>query len=73
VCVEGPTSRQEKSKRGTVSETIACIEELQARVKPKIAGAFKYHSKAKNEHGKEVAMEINKDDLSHAENLLLKA
>ena len=73
MCVEGPTSRQEKSKEESVSETIACIEELQARIKPKIAGAFKYHSKGKNEHGKEVAMKTNKDDLSDAENLLPKA
>jgi hypothetical protein len=34
-------------KEESVFETIACIEELQARIKPKIAGAFKYHSKAK--------------------------
>ena len=39
----GKRSPQEES----VSETVAWIEELQARIKPKIAGAFKYHSKAK--------------------------
>jgi hypothetical protein len=33
-------------KEESVSETIGCIEELQARIKPKIVGAFKYHSKA---------------------------
>ena len=34
-------------KEESTSETIACIEELQARIKPKIAGAFKYSVKAK--------------------------
>jgi len=34
-------------KEESISETIACIEELQARIKPKIAGAFKYPVKAK--------------------------
>ena len=34
-------------KEESVSETITCIEELQARIQPKIAGAFKFRSKAK--------------------------
>jgi hypothetical protein len=34
-------------KEESISGTIACIEELQARIKPKIAGAFKYPVKAK--------------------------
>jgi hypothetical protein len=34
-------------QKETVSETIACIERLQATIKPKITGVFKYRSKAK--------------------------
>jgi len=34
-------------KEESVSETIACIEELQATIKPKIVDVFKYPSKAK--------------------------
>jgi len=39
----GKRSPQEES----VSETIACIKELQARIKPKLVDVFKYPVKAK--------------------------
>jgi hypothetical protein len=34
-------------KEDSVSETIACIERLQATIKPKITGIFKYRTKVK--------------------------
>jgi len=34
-------------QKESVPETIACIEELQARIKPKLVDVFKYPVKAK--------------------------